>query len=87
MKQFGALRGVTSAVARFDARRQEQSISKNGRLIRFARPGGVFDDDDFVIRNLAGEHLWIDRRRRNPKATLRVKVHLRRLVDERIFGP
>src|SRR4051794_39533699 len=37
VQQLGALRGVTTAIAGLDTCRQEQSIRKHRRLVRFAR--------------------------------------------------
>ena len=87
VQQLRALRDVTAAVARLDARGNQQAFREHRGLVRAARAGGVFEHDDFVGGGLAGFDLRIHFRTRDPEPALRIEVHLDGFFEQRILGP
>jgi len=61
VKELGALGDVRAAVAGLDAGGNEQAIGEDSGLVGTAVAGGVLKHNDFVISDLAGFHLRIDR--------------------------
>ena len=87
VQQLGALRDIHAAVAGREAGGDEHVLGEDGGFVGFARALGVFEDDDFVVRGLAGFDLRIDLAAGDPEAALRVEVDLDGLGKVRVLGP
>ena len=72
---------------RLHPRRDQQPIREHRALVRLPVAIGVFEDEDLVVRRLAGRDLRVKRRGADPEAALGIPVHLGRLFEERILGP
>ena len=84
MQQLGARRDIRPAVARLDAGRDQQPIREHRRLVRAAVAVNVLQHQNLVVRFLPRSNLRINLRRRDPETPPRIKVHLNRLVQQRI---
>ena len=87
VQQLGALRDIHAAVAGREAGGDEHVLGEDGGFVGFARALGVFEDDDFVVRGLAGFDLRIDLAAGDPEAALRVEVDLDGLGEVRVLSP
>ena len=85
VKQLSTMTDVAAAVPRLNASRDEQAIGKDARFLGVAVAVGVFQNDDFVVGNLAGFDLGIDFAAGDPQAALAVEVHLDRLGEKRVL--
>ena len=62
-------------------------IGEDGGFVGMARVMRVFEDDDFVVRPLAGKNLRIDFAGGEPEAAAGIEIHLDRLGQHRVGGP
>ncbi len=86
MKQVGAVGDVDAAVAGLEAGGDQQAVGEDRHLVGLAGALGVFEDDDLVVRFLAGLDLRIDLAAGDPEPAGRVEVHLDRLGQQRVGG-
>ncbi len=87
MEQLCALAHISSAISRFNSRRDQQPIGKDRGFIGFAFACRVFEDQDLIIRNLTRGYLRINGGTGHPQPPLGIEVDLNRLSEERVFCP
>ena len=74
------------AVEELDARRDQESVGEDGRLVRAAVAVGVLQNDDLVVRFLAGFQLGIDRAGRDIRPAAWIEPDLDRFRHAVEFG-
>src|SRR5438128_2061199 len=68
IEQLGALPHINPTIARHDASRDEQAVREHRGFVCMAISFGVFENEDFVVGDLARLDLRVNRGAGNPKA-------------------
>ncbi len=82
VQELGAVGDIRAAVARLDARGNQEALRKNGRPVGPAVVVAVFDDEHLVVGDGARLDLGVNLGAGDPEPAGRVEVDLQRLGDQ-----
>ena len=83
-QHLGRIRHIETAIARHQRRRNVQPVRERRRFVRLAIAIRVLQHHHLVLRLFTGLDVRIRRTRDDPQPTLRVPVHLHRLLNHRL---
>src|SRR5947207_2036012 len=80
-KQFRALAHISAAIAQFDSGGDHQAIREDRGLTATTLAGGIFENKDFIIRDLPRLNLRINGATDDPQPSASIESDLDRLDD------
>ena len=84
-QQFRAVADIRTAITQFDPGRNHQAGGEDGCFVAPPVAVRIFENENFVVRHLAGFDLRIDRTTDDPEPTARVETNLNRFHDTVLF--